>query len=80
MPHQDRATLDRRLDELAAHMPQLLAETRVEDQMEAFAGIADEIRESAAPADLPHVDSRLSCILHETGLIPGDDGEPCDDA
>ncbi|WP_298580630.1 hypothetical protein [uncultured Luteimonas sp.] len=80
MPHQDRATIDRRLAELEAQLPTLIAETSPESLIDAFAGIADEIRESAAPADLAHVDARIHCMLHEAGLVPGDEDEPCDDA
>lgn len=80
MPHQDRFTLDRRLDELEAQLPSLIAETSPESLMDAFAGIADRIRESAGPEDLAHVDARIDCILHKAGLVPGDDEEPCDDA
>jgi hypothetical protein len=51
---------------------------RPEDLMEAFAGEADPIRDEAAAEDLPHVDSRLQCMLRDAGLVPGDD-EPCSD-
>jgi hypothetical protein len=80
MPYLDRATLDRQLDELQAQLPQLIAETEPEHLMDAFAGIADEILERASPEDCRHVDARINCMLHEAGLVPGDDGEPCDDA
>ena len=80
MPTLDRATLDHQLDELEASLPALIAETRAEDVMEAFAGIADEILERASPEDCRHVDGRINCILHQAGLVPGDEDEPCDDA
>ena len=79
MPRQDRATLTDRLAKLEAYMPEMIESTRPEDHLEAFAAYADEIRESAGPDDLAWVDHRLNCILHESGLIPGDD-EPCDPA
>lgn len=72
-----RETLDARLDELAAAMPKLLADTDEASHMDAFAGIADEIREAAGPDDRKHVWSRLQCILRDNALIPGDD-EPCE--
>lgn len=71
-----RAELDAELDALEAGLPALLAETQPEDQMEAFAGIADEIREQASIEDADHVWGRLQCMLRDAGLIPGDD-EPC---
>jgi hypothetical protein len=80
MPYLDRATLDRQLDELQAHLPQLIAETDPDHLMDAFAGIADEILEYASEEDCQHVDARVNCMLHEAGLVPGDDEEPCDDA
>lgn len=73
---KNRAELDAELDRLAAGMPAMLERTQESDQMEAFAGLADEIRESAGSEDSSHVWSRLQCILRENGLIPGDD-EPC---
>jgi len=80
MPCLDRATLDRQLDELEASLPALIAETRPEDVMEAFAGIADQILEHASAEDCRHVDARISCMLHQAGLVPGDESEPCDDS
>lgn len=71
-----RAELDAELDALEAGLPALLAETRPDDQLEAFAGVADEIREQAGPEDEAHVWSRLQCMLRDAGLIPGDE-EPC---
>lgn len=76
MSKLSREMLDQKLDALAAAIPQLLADTRDECKMEAFAGMADEIREAAAPEDAAHVWGRLQCILREAGLIPGDD-EAC---
>jgi hypothetical protein len=78
MRHLDRATLDHQLDQLAAHLPELIADTEPERLMRTFNGIADEILERAAPEDCPHVDARINCMLHEAGLVPGDDDEPCD--
>lgn len=80
MRYLDRATLDRQLDELQAQLPQLIAGTEPEHVMDAFAGIADEILERASAEDCRHVDARINCMLHEAGLVPGDDEEPCDDA
>lgn len=71
-----REALDQKLDALAAAMPQIMADTSEESQIDAFAGIADEIREAAGPEDADHVWSRLQCIQREGGLIPGDE-EPC---
>ncbi|MDH5834236.1 hypothetical protein [Luteimonas kalidii] len=76
----DRATLDHQLDELEARLPQLIAETEPDHLMDAFAGIADEMLEHASAEDCGHVDTRINRILHEAGLVPGDDEEPCDDA
>lgn len=71
-----REELDERLDELAGYVPQMMAETDEASHMDAFAGIADEIREQASEEDRAHVWTRLQCILRDSGLIPGDE-EPC---
>lgn len=76
MPTLTRADLDYKLDLLRDGMPSLLRETREEDQMDAFAGIADGILESAGSEDRDHVWSRMQCILRDFGLIPSDE-EPC---
>lgn len=78
MPTLTRADLDYKLDLLRDAMPAFLRGTREEDQMEAFAGIADGIREAAGPEDQAHVWSRMQCILRDFGLIPSDE-EPCSD-
>lgn len=72
-----REKLDKELDRLQGDMPLLIQNVREEDRLEAFAAVADPIRESAAPGDEAHVWSRLQCMLRDNGLIPGDD-EPCD--
>ena len=64
-----------RIEALRAQMPEILALDE-SDQMEAFAGIADEILEDARDEDHQHVWSQLQCILRDAGLVPGDD-EPC---
>lgn len=65
-----------RIEALRAKMPEILALDE-KDQMDAFAGIADEIMEDADGAHRAKVWSQLQCILRDAGLIPGDD-EPCD--
>lgn len=74
--HQTREQLDQRVETLRQHMPEILA-MEEKDQMEAFAGIADEILDAAGP-EHDHVWSQLQCILRDAGLVPGDD-EPCAD-
>ena len=76
----DRDWLDRHLDELARRVPRIVESTPPEHLMDEFAGCADVIHDAAKPEDLAHVDARLDCILHEAGLVPGDEAEPCDDA
>lgn len=71
-----REELDEQLDELAACVPQMMAETEESSHSDAFAGIADELLERTSAEDRPHVWSRLQCILRDNGLIPGDE-EPC---
>jgi hypothetical protein len=44
-----------------------LKDTREECQVEAFAGVADEIREEAGPDDAAHVWGRLQCMLRDAG-------------
>lgn len=75
MAKQTRDELDGRIAELRAGMPEILSLHEC-DQMEAFAGIADEICGDAGDADREHVWSQLQCILRDAGLIPGDE-EPC---
>ena len=78
MTKQTREQLDARIAALRDQMPEILAYDE-KDQMDGFAGIADEILEDAGDPDREHVWSALQCILRDAGLVPGDD-EPCDDA
>lgn len=71
-----REELDRELDALAAWVPGMLAETDEASQMEAFAGVADEISEHAGPDDQAHVWGRLQQILADNCMVPADEG-PC---
>ncbi len=71
----DLAELEARVASLRNHMPEILAMDEA-DQMEAFAGVADQILEDAGE-HREHIWSELQCILRDAGLIPGDD-EPCD--
>lgn len=71
----DLAELEARVASLRSHMPEILAMDEA-DQMEAFAGVADQILEDAGK-HREHIWSELQCILRDAGLIPGDD-EPCD--
>lgn len=64
-----------RIEALRAQIPEILAADE-KDQMDAFAGIADEILEDARDEDREQVWSQLQCILRDAGLIPGDE-EPC---
>lgn len=75
-PVKDRATLDAMIDELAAWMPAMLAETDEASQMDAFAGRADLIEDEAGPGDKAHVHDRLQRILVEYCLVPAEEG-PC---
>ena len=73
-----RKELDALLAALEASLPKLIQDAREEDFMEAFAGLADVIEESAGTADIEHVRGRINCMLSSRGLIPGDnEGEPC---
>lgn len=71
----DLTELEARVASLRSHMPAILAMDEA-DQMEAFAGVADQILEDAGE-HREHIWSELQCILRDAGLIPGDD-EPCD--
>lgn len=71
-----REELDRDLDALAAWVPGMLADTDEASQMEAFAGVADEISEHAGPDDQAHVWGRLQKILADNCMVPADEG-PC---
>lgn len=75
MPKQSRKELDARVDYLSAQMSEILA-LEDKDQMDGFAGMADQILEASGPDDRDHIWSRLQCLLRENGLLPGDD-EPC---
>ena len=58
-----RTELDAELDELAAWMPAMLAETADTDQIDAFAGRAGPIEAAAGPDDTRHVHERLQHLL-----------------
>jgi len=73
---KDRAQLDEEIDDLAAWLPAMLAETAETDQMDAFAGRAELIEDQAGPEDAAHVRERLQRLLVEHCLIPADEG-PC---
>lgn len=47
-----------------------------EELARCMAEIETSILAQATPGDVPHVWSRLQCVLRDAGLIPGDD-EPC---
>jgi hypothetical protein len=71
--YRTRKELDSAIDHLGRRLPALLARTREEDWLEAFAAEADPLRDSAALDDVAHVDGRLQCLLRDAGLIPGDE-------
>lgn len=50
----------------------MMAEAKQPDQMEVFAGLADEIEPASGPDHEPHVRSCLQCILREDGLVQSD--------
>lgn len=73
---KSRVELDQDLDELAAWVPAMLAETDAASQMDAFAGRAELIEDAAGPEDLAHVHDRLQRILSDNCMVPSEDG-PC---
>lgn len=73
---KDRAELDEEIDDLAAWMPTMLAETDEASQMDAFAGRAELIEDQAAPDDAAHVRERLQRLLVDNCMVPADEG-PC---
>lgn len=74
-----RPELEQRLNALEKQMPALLeANPDDADFWPAFAGIAEDIEESASAADSEFVRARIDCILGAAGLIPSDnEGEEC---
>ena len=72
-----RAELDAEIDALAEWVATMLAETDEASQMDAFAGRADLITDSAGPTDQAHVWSRLQQILVQNCMVPADEG-PCE--
>ncbi|MBB1472394.1 hypothetical protein H5368_05070 [Luteimonas sp. MC1782] len=72
---QSLEKLDARIAALREQMTEILTFDE-KDQMDAFAGIADEILEDAGIEHREHVWTALQCLLRDAGLIPGDD-EPC---
>lgn len=70
------AELDADLNELAEWVPSMLAETDEASQMDAFAGRAELIEDSAGPENAAHVRDRLQHILVENCMVPADEG-PC---
>lgn len=71
-----RTELDAALDRLAAWVPQMLAETTSESQMDAYAGEFEVIEQQTAAEDRDHLHARSQCILGDAGLIPSDE-LPC---
>ncbi|MEN1959082.1 hypothetical protein WCE41_01900 [Luteimonas sp. MJ246] len=68
MGKQTRDELDRRIAELRALLPELLA-LEDKDQMDAFAGIAEEIVEDAENADCEYVQQELERLLSDAGPV-----------
>ena len=73
---KDRAAINRELEAIAAWVPTMLAETDEADQMDAFAGRAEALVESAAADDAAYINGRLQRILVENCMVPADEG-PC---
>ena len=73
---KDRAELDEEIEALATWVLIMLAETNEASQMDAFAGRAELIEDSAGPDDAAHVRERLQRILIDQCMVPADEG-PC---
>ena len=73
---KDRDAIDRELDAIAAWVPVMLAETNEADQMDAFAGRAEALVESAGADDAGYIHDRLQRILVDNCMVPADEG-PC---
>lgn len=74
-----REELDAMLAQLEAALPKMIQSYPDGDIMEAFAGEAEVIEDSAGSEDIDHVRGRINCMLGSSGLIPSDnEGEPCD--
>lgn len=63
-----------------ADLPGMVAACGDQDDFDfcAFAGQAEAIEDSAAPADREYVHDQIQCVLGSAGLIPSDsEGQPC---
>jgi hypothetical protein len=66
-----RLELDAALDDLERRLPDLIAEhPDSADFWPEFAGIADEITDSAGAVDFDQVHARIDAILRAHGLAP----------
>ncbi len=68
-----RAEIDELLNDLEQKIPSLICDSEPSDLMEAFAGLAEPIRDQAAPADVAHLDGRLNAMLEANELLPPDE-------
>lgn len=66
-----RAELDAALKALAGRIPQLIAENRDGDVLEAFAGEAEAIEERTDDTDMQYTNGQIDCMLASAGLIRG---------
>lgn len=71
-----RAELDKLVESMAAEYVAKADTAEPEQLARSLAELQDSIQAQATPEDVPHVWSRLQCVLRDAGLIPGDD-EPC---
>lgn len=73
-----KADIDAELARLERRLPELLQECEPDEALEAFAGEAERLVESAPAEHVEHVHATISCMLASAGVIPGDNGgEQC---
>jgi len=67
------------LDKLEAMLPKIVDENPDEEHFwPAFKAYADEIEKAAPKEDCDYLHGRISCMLKNVGMIPGEEpGAPC---
>jgi hypothetical protein len=64
----------RALDKLEAMLPKIVDENPDEEHFwPAFSGFSNEIEHAAPREDRDYVRGRISCMLKNVGMIPGDE-------
>ena len=76
--HDTRTGIDAELQALAGRLQEIISEHRSHDVLPGFPLEAKLLTERVVEEDAAYVYHRISCMLSEAGIIPGqDEGEQC---